>query len=1625
MKKILSILICVLLGVTSTIFAQGTVTFNAYALGEGISQATNATIYGGGTITITGKSASINLVGLSSWSQAFSETGTSITNKTATEARYKGIFRTYTAGVKVILSAVPANGYYFDGFTETNSLNPTTWVSRTSPYGGDEGVELSYKGSDYSKTYYAIFKPVTVTGAGTVTNISTTDLGGVGTGTVTFNVANADDGKDFTASIEGGAGFKIVGDLGYDDGIVTVTVQYTDQNIHGENIASTKVTLTSKGDANSKATATITATSNLTPTFTKPADYNFGEIYVNDQKSSDEALYVVTKNKAASQAAPVSAGQTGAKWVASITGTDASAFVLNSPNPEHGQCEVIFRPTEVKNDYSAILNLKVEYTDSKGETISSTETQTQLTGSAKQAENSAIVFDPNSVDFGSIVTGAAVSQKVNVSQQNVSNVTYSYGETNADNVFSYTSIAGAVTISANPTAPGTYTATLTAIGDDTRDGHTGNKTKGTLPVSVTVGLASPVLTGGSNLTDTYYLTWNTVPHASTYTIYEVSGENKTDITSTATYVVNESDTKTVSIPANSTSEKTFVVKAIGTYNAVVYTAWSNEVTVKLNVLTPTGTPYLELYTGTALDAFKFKNIPWIDPNTGVQGIDQYGNPIWSSTEFKGEVIPKKKINLMNTFDRNGKPLFDELYVFGETYSSDGQEFSPASPTATNNIITPCYVFKNVSGEYTFDRKVENVNQATKQLPTDVAGTSWTIAAGQNKKLYFTGFCPFGSNGYTKDDEGIIYIKGAAGATVDVYLEDCQLYSRAHTTCGDLKGKDDAAMNTFPISSLDFGGLIGAVTGGGGKVDMTAAAAGSASAIVFECTSNANTSNPFRPTIHTIGNNILYSQLGCSGHFNAYVKELRIGQYSASLQVRVKDATKQSYTTLSFDDKWPTDATNPELHKRTNGYLRFQKVSENSPSIEMGNQNTIVNFNGGRIELANSVPGAQYYLNTLAICYRSGYALFQGAELFVGYGLGQDEVGGEVNFNDGTVNALVSYPKRDYWGYLEVDEATGQSTALRCPASTFITGGSHNSQVLACSAVDRLGGSPKDKAGNPLVKLDYQLPGEANIQVDPNTNLVIPESMPNRLTCVGCGEGGTDTELDLEFYGKQSLSPDASKYIHLWAPGAGRVEYDITSWVLSMPRVTASYDAGIGIGEVEIVIGGEKGVPSGELDKVNNLLYAQIDQNMQDVLDNDNYDIPVLLGTEYITANVVDEPNRTLYCDITNTSPYTIHNNIYYIRVIEADEWIMFSPPFDVSNVYVIETSSEAELETLAKEDDGRAKALAMQAEYNMDFSAIVADAINKDSKSNLGRTFETHYTDYVHYAQNLTNKKKVDYSRGVLKQRIYPFTGDNYWANFFLYKSEDAEWEYDGDSFVTDWQIPQPINKMIGDVEREVIMEQGGIYALQFPFCPRCEYDPETGTIGDRDYWDYWTGKFIIFEGYGPQTIAGKAVHDIIGSYNYDVENSGQLLGNPVFAEYEVEHANAYFCDSYDDLQHEKGGDIMKAGDVFILANLPSAPQGLQRKVDFETGSITWEEDNSNDGTTTSTPTISGNRQMMVYTIEGGVGIIPVIAQQVSIYNAAGQLITSQYLTEEVQIPLPAGIYLISGEKEQAKVIVK
>ena len=380
--------------------------------------------------------------------------------------------------------------------------------------------------------------------------------------------------------------------------------------------------------------------------------------------------------------------------------------------------------------------------------------------------------------------------------------------------------------------------------------------------------------------------------------------------------------------------------------------------------------------------------------------------------------------------------------------------------------------------------------------------------------------------------------------------------------------------------------------------------------------------------------------------------------------------------------------------------------------------------------------------------------------------------------------------------------------------------------------------------------------------------------------------------------------------------------------------------------------------------------------------------------------------------------------------------MMFSPPFHVSNVYVLETSSEDALAnsvstTITTPEDQvsteeREAALARQAEYNLDFASILASELRTDMSSNLNRPFNTHYNSFIEYAKDPTNKQGRNYSSEIKKIQIYPFTGSNYDAHFFIYKSEDNVWAYDSekDQFETDWKVSQPSTIEIDGVKRNVIMEQGGIYALQFPFCPKCEGFDADGFLNLRGFWDYWTGKLIVFEGYGPQVIPGKNIAQLIADPANTESNTGELRCNPTFAEYAIDDRDDVLSFNTYDNNFYGISEQLKAGEVYLVTNIstPNPIKGRMKSVDPETGGIIYDTNKNNQ---TSTPTIADDHKMLVYTIDGGVGIVPVIAQQVSIYNAAGQLITSQYLTEEMQISLPTGIYLICGEKEKAKAVVR
>ena len=441
-------------------------------------------------------------------------------------------------------------------------------------------------------------------------------------------------------------------------------------------------------------------------------------------------------------------------------------------------------------------------------------------------------------------------------------------------------------------------------------------------------------------------------------------------------------------------------------------------------------------------------------------------------------------------------------------------------------------------------------------------------------------------------------------------------------------------------------------------------------------------------------------------------------------------------------------------------------------------------------------------------------------------------------------------------------------------------------------------------------------------------------------------------------------------------------------------------------------------------------------------------------------------------EITNDDSYIIYDKIYMLMPIVANQWKIFSPPFDVANVYVVEGITEDKLLEEFGTGEGKNRKI------------TGADKIAKAREKQAWRTIDLFYTwiwsaSIVKYDEDLwptvvgsstpdgiyENWKAMysDQEDKPIIEQLYHYkssnegypTGKTRWdANFYLYEVDGSEWTIDEDGMNAQWKEVSKISEPRNSKKTpETIMNKGGIYSISFPY--------SIVNSSEHDYtntWDYWTGKYIIFEGYAntPIDTDGDGISDsegqiISGKSNdwdgvpiaermfagYTTDGAAVLRGNATFAIIDAEFDNTYVLntrrlgesDRLDpSLSHNvfvnQGWYQIYPSEGFLLANAPkSSSSGMPRRIESinpQTGEITYRDE-----TTTSVPTIGGNKQMMVYNIEGGVGIVPVVEQQVSIYNAAGQLVTSEYLTDEVHIPLPSGIYLIAGAKDQFKAVVK
>ena len=982
------------------------------------------------------------------------------------------------------------------------------------------------------------------------------------------------------------------------------------------------------------------------------------------------------------------------------------------------------------------------------------------------------------------------------------------------------------------------------------------------------------------------------------------------------------------------------------------------------------------------------DIPATINKENVSGIELYtGTEIYKTgdaTYGKYPYSPKKQIDLRSTFAPNGTPLFEKLYIFGMTTSETaltvdgivGHKINAASTSAGSNAMTPCYIYTKSGNDYVLSSTISNMNVTNKPL-VDVSGTT---------SVYLTGYCPYASTGggKNKNENGIICFIGGAGDKVDVYVDDLQLYARYKSPTGRTTNPD-----TVLYSSIDT------------ELRCT----GTSTAFAFKGTSSSS-SNPFQPTIHMRDSSRLAGNVGSAIHVKIEMFGMGLdqvaGQYNSPIGL-LTDNNKR-YTTLAIDDIWPASmADNAVGSVRTNGFLDIRTTTA-APCIDLYDEYGKVNFNGGRIYLKNSRPsGSNNYLCTFAVGYRH-YEKTISAITAVMYGLGTDQSGGEVNFNDGSF----------YVDPLTDEEVTKHGTyyhhkyALKCPASSTINGGTYYCEPFGCTESANKGASPLNKYGDGLVLdtvaveslLEPYHTAVINFPNDKEVQAEYASTYPATLGEYYSAKGST--------YGISSLNPyqgtQAPDSVILMLPVQytdKELQKDVENipWALCVPEVLAGGSIALG-GNIEV----EDKEENNTIYQTNYILYGGIDEYIEGIIG--EYQTPVYDGLPQAEVELIGD----LSSEVLNDEQYTIQQEQYLLMSVKGDEWILFSPPFDISEVYVIETCKETDLETMAK-NEGWYEAINKQAAANMDFFYALCYNIGYlNSSNNLNGIYQSWYQDL-----------RPSGVKGKIK--LKHFTGSNYDANYYIQKSSgNWTWNAEKERFVTDWKYLSKTTEQVthGDSVCDLIMKKGEIYSMKFPYM---YYGYRES--GDVNYnWDYWTGKYILLVGKGPQTIEGINYHDNIDADMTASPGTAEVRVNPTFAAIEIANMGAYylsenqrFTKSYDDY------GLIEPTSGFVLAktNMPSSMPQRIKSIDMETGDVTYE----NNGVSTSTPTIGGNNHMLVYNIEGGVGIVPVVEQQVSIYNAAGQLITSQYLTDEVQIPLPSGIYLICGEKEKAKAIVR
>ena len=381
--------------------------------------------------------------------------------------------------------------------------------------------------------------------------------------------------------------------------------------------------------------------------------------------------------------------------------------------------------------------------------------------------------------------------------------------------------------------------------------------------------------------------------------------------------------------------------------------------------------------------------------------------------------------------------------------------------------------------------------------------------------------------------------------------------------------------------------------------------------------------------------------------------------------------------------------------------------------------------------------------------------------------------------------------------------------------------------------------------------------------------------------------------------------------------------------------------------------------------------------------------------------------------------YTIDYHLNILMAVEADKWMTFAAPFDITDLTIIEAADEDSVSLLTK-----ASARNAIADANMDFCYRMSNLIVPEITG--GRTASHTLSTVATLSINNIKNARTQAGLSAGNRGVYPlnhYDGTNIRsAHYYLYEIDGND-----DSFTTDEAGENlnirwiPVAKKASDARKDssILMHKGHVYAIQFPYCPLCN------DVDTRTYYDYWTGKLVIFHGYGPQTVSGSNAQTNIKNTT-TAAGTARLTGNYTFKEMSLNAKTAYLHDSSTDLfTLNTSTATIKPTQGYMLFTAPvNSPQVASFSRAGRVVSYVQDEEVTTDS---HVPSIGDQTSMLLYRLDGGFAIDPVRSQQVKLYDMRGQVLFSGYLIEGTHHPfyLSQGLYVLQGEYETLKVLVE